>query len=198
MNDRPAEILMTGFGLWGAETRNSSWDMLADRTVAAGDGWLVRTLRLPVSWRASAAVLHEAISSQTKAVVCFGMAPGDRVLVERIAVNLVDGAKADCEGRFPGCEHVRAGGPPAYWTRLPWRELLSVLEAEGVACRESHHAGTFLCNFVFYSLMDLIETDRPDLLGGFIHVPRIAEGRPVELDVLRRAADVVAKTLATP
>ncbi|HKV67482.1 MAG TPA: hypothetical protein VJN72_05290 [Gaiellales bacterium] len=60
----------------------------------------------------------------------------------------------------------------------------------------------YVCNHVFYGLMHLIATERPDLRGGFVHVPCLPEqvtatdGPSMGLDTLAQAVDVVVRTAA--
>ena len=44
----------------------------------------------------------------------------------------------------------------------------------GIDASVSHSAGTYVCNHVFYRLMQLLEV-RPGIRGGFIHVPFLPE-----------------------
>jgi pyroglutamyl-peptidase len=42
----------------------------------------------------------------------------------------------------------------------------------------SPSAGTFLCNHVFYGLVDWIHGEDPSVMGGFVHVPYLWEQLP--------------------
>jgi pyroglutamyl-peptidase len=95
---------------------------------------------------------------------------------------------------------VLIGGPAAYWGTLPVVEVVSALLAAGVPAAPSPDAGGYVCNHVFYGLMHLIATERPDLRGGFVHVPCLPEqvtatgGPSMGLDTLARAVEVVVQT----
>ena len=62
--------------------------------------------------------------------------------------------------------------------------------------RESRDAGGFLCNHVFYVLMQTLEQERPQARGGFVHVPLLPEqaldagAASMPLETLVRAARV--------
>jgi pyroglutamyl-peptidase len=104
----------------------------------------------------AAEVLREAVARVgPDAVVCFGQADGrSRISVERVALNLDDAASADNEG-VVSAQPIRPDGPPAYWSTLPVEAIVEALRAEGIPAATSRDAGGYLCNHVFYSLLDL-------------------------------------------
>ena len=78
-------------------------------------------------------------------------------------------------------EPIVADGPAAYFTGLPVAAIVDALRAAAIPSEVSWTAGAYVCNHVFYSLMHLIATDRPQVQGGFVHVPYAHEqvlGRP--------------------
>jgi pyroglutamyl-peptidase len=164
----------------------------------------VATLVLPVVYGNATRALSVAIAeTQPAAVVALGQASGrDRVTVERVALNLVTETAPDNAGRALPEEPVFAGGPAAYWGTLPVVQTVSALVAAGVPAAPSPDAGGYVCNHVFYGLMHLIATERPDLRGGFVHLPCLPEqvtetgGPSMGLDTLARAVDVVVRTAA--
>src|SRR5262245_17787407 len=101
-----------------------------------------------------------------------------RVTVERVAINLDDARIPDNNGAEPIDEPVVADGPAAYFATLPVKACVAAVRDAGLPASVSHTAGTFLCNHVFYGLMHLIETGRPGVRGGFVHVPFLPEQVP--------------------
>jgi len=162
----------------------------------------VATVVLPVVYGDATRALADAIAeTEPTAVVALGQANGrDRVTVERVALNLVTETAADNAGRSLAEEPVLIGGPAAYWGTLPVVEVVSALLAAGVPAAPSPDAGGYVCNHVFYGLMHLIATERPDLRGGLVHVPCLPEqvtatgGPSMGLDTLARAVEVVVQT----
>ena len=160
------------------------------------------TVVLPVVYGDATRVLAAAIAeTQPAAVVALGQANGrERVTVERVALNLVTETAPDNAGRSLAEERVVAGGPAAYWGTLPVVQIVSALVAAGVPAAPSPDAGGYVCNHVFYGLMHRIATERPDLRGGFVHVPSLPEqvtatgGPSMGLDTLARAVEVVVRT----
>ncbi len=162
------------------------------------------TVVLPVVYGDAVRVLSEAIAAtRPAAVVALGQADGrDRVTVERVALNLVTAEAADESGRALAEEPALAGGPAAYWSTLPVMRIVSALVDAGVPAAASPDAGGFVCNHLFYGLMHLIATERPDIRGGFVHLPCLPEqvagsgGPSMGLDTLARAVEVVVATAA--
>jgi len=159
----------------------------------------VATVVLPVVYGEATRSLTEAIAATgPAAVVALGQAGRrDRVTVERVALNLTTETEPDNAGRALAEEPVLAGGPAAYWGTLPVMQIVSALVAAGVPAAASPDAGGYVCNHVYYGLMHLIATERPDLRGGFVHVPCLPEqvtapgGPSMGLDTLARAVEVV-------
>lgn len=186
-------LLLTGFGLWGDETCNSSWEILRDNPLALPAGWQARIEQLPVSWRRGPERLDQLLeAADVRAVVCFGMCRGRTVNVERIAINLNETTRADADGRSAPGDHVIAEGPPAYWSGLPVARLVAALEKAHVPTAVSHHAGGFLCNCIFYRLMHRITAGKTVTTAGFVHVPHFETDGGVSLDSLRLAVPVIA------
>ena len=158
--------------------------------------------QLPTVFGESVRVLRALLQRHRPALVlCTGQAGGrNGFSIERVAINVDDARIADNAGAQPVDTPVIAGAPDAYFTTLPIKAmLLSLLEA-GIDAQVSQTAGTFVCNHVFYGLMHLIATERPDLRGGFVHLPCLPEqvtatgGPSMGLDTLARAVEVVVRT----
>ncbi|HEX9783274.1 MAG TPA: pyroglutamyl-peptidase I [Opitutaceae bacterium] len=186
-------ILLSGFGLWGLEAYNSSWDILHENPLALPDDWQPRLHQLPVSWKKVPDALDELLrDSDVRVVICFGMCGGRTINVERIAINLNDIDREDADGARPPGENVVPLGPPAYWTGLPAAATLAALRSARVPAAESRSAGGFLCNFTFYHLMHRLAARKPATVSGFIHVPHYeTEGR-LPAEMLNLAVPVIA------
>jgi len=154
-------VLVTGFEPFGGSDRNTS------QVIAESCGGVV----LPVSYARAADALRATVrAADPDVVVCFGQAERDAVCVERFAHNL-DGAESEDNDGAVSADAIDPDGPVAYRSTLPVDELVAALRADGIAAEASRDAGGFLCNRVFYSLMQLLERERPGTVGGFVHVP---------------------------
>ena len=50
-------------------------------------------------------------------------------------------------------------GPAAYFSTLPIKRIVMRLMAAGIPAQVSNSAGTFVCNHVFYGLMDFMKKE---------------------------------------
>jgi pyroglutamyl-peptidase len=169
-------VLVTGFDAFGGETENPS--RLIARELA-GRQIVGRTLVaeiLPCLFGESIAVLESAIRRHDpELVVCLGQAGGRAGLtLERVAINLDDAPIPDNAGQRPIDQPIAKDGPAACWSTLPVKAIARAIAMAGIEASVSHTAGTYVCNHVFYGLMQLLQA-RPDIRGGFIHVPFLPE-----------------------
>ncbi|NJC21990.1 pyroglutamyl-peptidase [Arthrobacter pigmenti] len=174
-------ILITGFEPFGGETVNPSWEAAehAASRLMAQDVPAV-AVQLPCVFGQSIAVLRDALRThRPELVLCVGQAGGRaEISLERIAINVDDARIPDNAGNQPVDEPVRKDGPAAYFSALPIKRSLLALHGAGIPAAVSQTAGTYVCNHVFYGLMDSLAdgmagTERAR--GGFIHVPFSSE-----------------------
>jgi pyroglutamyl-peptidase len=205
MSSTPSVVLLTGFAAFGGETCNPSWDAVAllDGETIAGHRLVAR--QLPVEFGRSLTALEHAITSVSPALVlCVGQAGGRAQLsIERVAINVDDARIADNAGATPIDDPIAADGPAAYFATLPIKAMLAALRHAGVPAEISQTAGTYVCNHVFYGLMHALRT-RPDVRGGFVHIPYSPEqaanhpGAPsLSIDVVADALRVMLQTALT-
>ena len=154
-------VLVTGFEPFGGSDRNPS------QVIAESCGGVV----LPVSYARAADALGAAVrAADPDVAICFGQADRNAVCVERFAHNL-DGAESEDNDGVVSADVIDEDGPAAYRSTLPVDEIVDALRADGIEAEASRDAGGFLCNRVFYVLMQLLERERPGTIGGFVHVP---------------------------
>lgn len=200
-------VLVTAFEPFGGETLNPSQQ--AVQRLAAGAalvGVELRTADLPVAFGQAVDALRAAIATHDPDVVlCVGEA-GGRVAVtpERFAVNLNDASFPDNAGNQPVDEPIVRGGPVAYASTLPVAAMVEAIRAAGIPASQSSTAGNYVCNNVFYGLMHLIATERPELRGGFVHVPYMhdqvlhrRDGQPsLSIEQITEALRIAVRTTA--
>ncbi len=87
-----------------------------------------------------------------------------------MAINLDDARIPDNAGAQPIDQPITPDGPPAYFSTLPIKAIVAALRAKNIPASVSNTAGTFVCNRIFYDLMQTLSAD-PSIRGGFIHVP---------------------------
>jgi pyroglutamyl-peptidase len=170
-NAAPA-VLITGFEPFGGETVNPSWDAVRVLQGTRIGGHRLETRCLPVVFDLALKHLREAIAEiQPALVICVGQAGGRaQISLERIAINVDDARIPDNAGQSPVDEKIAVDGPAGYFSTLPIKRLLVELQNAGIPAEISQTAGTFVCNHVFYGLMQALEKSRA-VRGGFVHIP---------------------------
>lgn len=171
-------LLLTGFEPFAGDPLNPSWEVaraLDGERIGAGR---VRALQLPCVFGASLDLLGTALRRHRPVVVlCLGLAAGRaEVSIERVAVNLDDARIPDNAGAQPRDQPVVAGGPAAYFARLPVKAMAQGLRQAGLPGGLSHSAGSFVCNHVFYGLLHRLRR-QPAVRAGFVHLPLLPELR---------------------
>jgi pyroglutamyl-peptidase len=169
-------VLVTGFEPFNGGAVNPSQRLVEELAAAPPAGVELETAVLPVAYARSADALRAAVrSAAPDVVICFGQADGRTgISVERFAHNLDAAEPVDNDGSSSGAA-IDPGGPVAYSSTLPVVEIVDALRAEGIPASESRDAGGFLCNHVFYVLMQELEQERLGAVGGFVHVPLLPE-----------------------
>ena len=170
-------VLVAGFEPWGSETRNPS-------------ALVARRLKghvLPVHWsRATRRLASLLTREKPKAVLLLGLASArKRIELEAVALN-VDHCEDAPWRRWR--RPIDAGRALALPARLPLDRLLRALRAAGLPAAISHHAGTFLCNHVFYTALRATRVP-----CGFVHLPSESA---VPLDDQVRAVRLILDALA--
>ena len=196
-------VLVTGFEPFAGSPVNPSQRLVEELAARPPAGVELASAVLPVAYERAAGELRAAVcAAEPDVVVCFGQADGRAgISVERFALNLDDAANVDDDGTSSGAP-VDAEGPAAYRSTLPVDEIVTALRAAGIPAAASRDAGGFLCNHVFYALMRALELERPEAIGGFVHVPLLPEQAlettvaSMPLDALVRAAAIVVEAAA--
>jgi pyroglutamyl-peptidase len=159
--------------------------------------------RLPVTFAGAGPALDAALAEVSPdLVLCVGLAGGESdIRLESVAINLDDARIPDNVGAQPVDESISRDGPTAYFGSLPVKAAVAAIHERGIPARVSHTAGTFVCNHVFYLLMQALGS-RPGVRGGFVHVPYASEDVGPEvpslpLDAIADALDVVVRTALT-
>lgn len=167
----PPIILLTGFGPFGGERSNPSWDVASNLDGHEFNGLTVKSIRLPVNCsRASKSVSSAINRLKPAAVLGLGQAAGRPVLsLEQVAINLADPrAQGEREGSLQS-RPVVARGPDAYFARLPLAAILRALKRHRIPAAISLSAGVYVCNTVMYSALHALRRRQNPV--GFIHLP---------------------------
>lgn len=167
-------IILTGFEPFGDVQVNPSEQIvrtLADRY----PGELVAAILPTVFAEAERQILELIERVRPEAVVSLGVAAGrPAITLERVALNLDDTDQPDNSGMVAAGQPIAADGPLAYWSTLPLESMRDAVAGLGIPVRISNHAGTYVCNHVFYAARHAIEAGGLQIPCGFIHVPAVA------------------------
>ena len=194
------KILLTGFEPFDGEAINPSGEIARLLHGAVIAGHKVEGALLPCVFGGAIKELREQIRVVKPAlVICTGQAGGrPDITPERVAINVDDARIADNAGRQPVDRPIVKNGPAAHWSTLPIKAIVAALQARGIPASVSQTAGTFVCNHVFYGLMQELR-GRKKIRGGFIHVPFLPEqaksGQPsLPLEMMGTAIAVAIET----
>ena len=167
------KILLTGFEPFGTATSNPSGEIVKQ---ISGDN--IVTAILPVAYAQSAERLMSLIAEHNPdVVISLGQAEGrTQITPERVAINLDDARLADNEGVLRNDMKILEGGPDAYFSTLPVKEIVEAIKTKGVPAVVSLSAGAFLCNHVFYVTQNKFAGTH--VRSGFVHVPLMDEQAP--------------------
>lgn len=167
--------LLTGFEPFDGDAVNPSWQIAQALHGQRLHGTRVVAEQLPCTFDGAIGTLRAALHRhRPRLVMALGQAGRSVISLERVAINVIDARIPDNAGAQPIDEPVQAGAPAAHFSTLPIKAMLAALREAGIAAEVSQTAGTFVCNQVFYGLMQALRR-RPGVRGGFVHVPLLPE-----------------------
>ncbi|OZG53526.1 pyroglutamyl-peptidase [Pseudoscardovia suis] len=136
----------------------------------------VTSVLLPMSFAKAWPLLLGTIDEvRPRIVIATGLKRASRsIALERCATNIMDADKPDADNAQPRRVPIEPGAPAAYWTQLPLRGILNVFAEQGIPATLSSDAGTYVCNSLFYRLLNW-SAGRGDALAGFVSFPTVNE-----------------------
>src|SRR5262245_26005609 len=193
-------VVLTGFDSFsGVETNPSQ--LIAEHFARLREPGLVAEV-LPTQYEAASLRIRALVREHRPDVVLsLGVAQTrTAVSLERVALNLDDCDTPDNAGVVTSGRLIDPAAPLAYFSTLPLDSLLAALKLAAIPTAISNHAGTFVCNRVFFSARHEIEVVGLRARCGFVHVPAVAdEARPdrpgLPLAAMLRAAEVCLAAL---
>lgn len=164
------KLLVTAFGPFGGRDLNASSLALAGlRKSFPG----LRSRVLPVDAVIAPSRLIQAIRLiQPDALLMLGEAGGStRIRLETTAWNELDFRIPDIAGRQYSSCPIRRAAPASLPSTLPLTEIHQRLVFHGHPVTFSDDPGRYLCNQLFFRVMDHLAQNRLSIPAGFIHLP---------------------------
>lgn len=167
-------VLVTGFEPFAEATLNSSQEVV--RLLEKEGLSEVFFEVLPVEYDSSVDRILALIDKVNPEIIfALGQAEGRaRVSFERIAINLNDARIPDNSGTIRLDQPILEAGDVAYKTSLPVRQIVERLKEQGLPVEESLSAGAFVCNHLFYSVMQHLQGSKRRWMD-FVHLPLVSE-----------------------
>lgn len=167
-------LLITGFEPFGGESVNPSWEAVKNLPEIIGSFQLTKH-QIPVEYgKAADLVTQRASICKADVILCVGQAGGrSGVTPEAIGINLRDAAAPDNSGVLQKNVPVIPGGPDAYFTTVPVRDMVDAIRTVNIPASLSLSAGAYVCNDVLYTLLHRYHGTNTKV--GFIHVPHLTE-----------------------
>jgi pyroglutamyl-peptidase len=160
------KILITAFEPYDVWSSNSSWLTLVELTKELPDVVDVTTRLYPVDFGRVRERLSADLESGFDIAIHLGQAPGAaEIQLEKLAINV---ASESPNGPF---RKLVPDGPTAIESNLPMDQFASTLRAVGIPASVSFHAGTYLCNGIFYLSQYTAQQAAMSTRCGFIHLP---------------------------
>lgn len=126
------------------------------------------------------------------AVILTGVAAKrEKISLERFALNIRDYRIKDNGGHQYVDQLIEKGAPDAVKTALSIAAISKTLAKSGILCEVSNHAGTFICNEVYFKCLRYQEKQKHSAQVLFVHLPlpntyvRLNRGRKLERPALK-------------
>ena len=165
-------ILLTGFEPFivrGQRVENPTIAMVDELSAYATSHAI-----LPVEYERTARDFAQLLSARKPRYwIGLGLAAErTEIALEAIALNVRSAPGVDNAGARRTGEPIVGEGPLAYRTSVDVERVAAEAQASGLPVTTSYHAGTFLCNQVFYQAAHHAATEAPWLQRTlFVHIP---------------------------
>ena len=183
--------LVTGFEPFGENAANPSAELALSFDGETAGEFQIAGRVLPVEYGTSGGLLVEWLHElRPERVICCGLAAASSaVRVETIAFNLDDSPFPDNAGIVRENVYICATAPASLRATLPVERIITDCSARGIPIESSNDAGRYVCNHVFFRLMNELREARLPIAAGFIHLPP-----DLPLRVIREALHIALAT----
>lgn len=172
------DILVTGFNKFGDLEFNPSQILVEEleRRKFSYKNFNLYSAVLPTEYKMSGRKIEELIDSvKPRIILLTGVTQNSESMIfERFALNIDDSEYPDNIGYNAQGIKIKDDGNEAYITSFPLKKIINDLNKLGVKIKISNHAGTYVCNHVYYIANYLITTKQLDISCGFLHIPLLS------------------------
>lgn len=172
------KILVTGFDPFNKAKINPSYEAVKLLPDTIGDYQIVK-LEVKTIFGFSADKVIDAIKTHKPSYVLMVGEAGerDKISIERIGINLDDARIQDNAGQQPRLTKIAESGADGIFATIPVDQIYQALKEANIPVEISYSAGTFVCNHLFYSVLNYLTTSPSFKIikAGFIHVPLLPE-----------------------
>lgn len=167
------KLLLTGFTPFAGHETNLSQDIAIELNQQVICNYEITSKVLPVSYHQSKAMINGLlITENPDAVICLGIAKErTKITPELIAINHIHSHTCDNDNVIIFDSKINPTGKDAYFSTLKIYDFVKNLMQQGISSEVSSSAGTFVCNLVFYELMQSLHKQNKKIPAGFIHIP---------------------------
>jgi len=157
------KLLLTGFKAFGGSAYN-----MTEKILKTIHNPKVDVLVLDVHYERAFQQLENHLQEHTyDMVIAFGEAPIQKIQLEYLALNMMHARIPDERTFQPKHTRIVPNGPMTYPSNLPLHEMETFLKSHHIEYQVSYHAGTYVCNDLFYRMMHRAYK----IPSGFIHIP---------------------------
>jgi len=162
-------VLLTGFNPFADNQVNPAQKVVERMTPLSIPGIQLDTLIIPTEWEASAQHLQSKLDNRSyDLVVMLGLAATSQTIrLETTALNINRAKIPDNAGEVRNPRLIQKDGPPLLQSGLPIETLQQKLTAKGFPVSISDHAGTYVCNHLYYHALS--HPNAKEAL--FVHIP---------------------------
>ncbi|MBC3212441.1 pyroglutamyl-peptidase I [Serratia fonticola] len=192
------KVLLVSFEPFGGELRNPAWDILSTFTFSEVINASIAKIVLPCTFSDSRLILLNRLEKECFDIIIIFAQAGGRfeINIERVAINVIDSPIPDNNNIQIIDESIEANGANAYFSTIPVKEIVRKLKNNNIPSCVSNNAGTFLCNYIFYSSLHFIESMKKETKVGVVHIPYIPEQVLYRPGVPCMSEDIIERALS--
>ena len=171
--EKEKKILITAFLPFGGDNINPT-ELILNELNDEIKGVKIEKFLLPVEFLKSIEEIKNYYDMiKPDALIMLGLAGGRReISVEIVARNIRNARIPDNSGYQPVNEEIIKDSDYYLYNTLPNEMITEILEKENIPVKISNDAGMYVCNNIFYAML---EYNKGNIPTGFIHVPYIKE-----------------------